>query len=301
MTGVTRMTAQQVTEPVAHHGEGPVWDAATGRLLIVDMLAGVVIDLGEPAPVASARGAVGVTRHDIGSPVAAALRPRESGGCVVATEHGFGLFDADLRLERAVPDVVPDAGIRMNDGGCDPQGRFYCGTMAYDETPGAGTLYRLDPDGSTHTVFGGVGISNGLQWSADGSTAYYVDTQQQRIDAFDFDGASARFSHRRPFARIVPHDGSPDGLTVDAEGGVWTALWHGGQVRRYDASGELTLVIDVPDVTNTTALAFGGVDLATLYITTSRQGIADEAEPAAGAVFAVTPGVRGGPLPRFAG
>jgi sugar lactone lactonase YvrE len=301
MTGVTRMTAQQATERVAYHGEGPVWDAATGRLLIVDMLAGVVVDVGEPVPLASQHGPVAATRHHVGSSVAAALRPRTSGGYVVATEHGFSVFDAAFRLEWAVSDVVRDAGIRMNDGGCDPQGRFYCGTMAYDETPGAGTLYRLDPDGSTHTVFGGVGISNGLQWSADGSTAYYVDTQQQRIDAFDFDGASARFSQRRPFAAVDPHDGSPDGLAVDAEGGVWTALWHGGQVRRYDAAGELTAVVEVPAVTNTTALAFGGAELGTLYITTSRQGIADGAEPAAGAVFAVTPGVRGRPLPLFAG
>jgi sugar lactone lactonase YvrE len=274
-----------------------VWDAARGRLLMVDMLAGDVLELGDPA----AAGEPRVTRHHVGSPVAAALRPRSAGGYVVATEHGFALFDDGFERERTLPDVVTDAGIRMNDGGCDPQGRFYCGTMAYDESPGAGTLYRLDPDGSTRVVLEGVGISNGLQWSADGRTAYYVDTLSGRIDAFDFDGADGAFTRRRPFAAVDPSDGFPDGLTVDAEGGVWTAFWQGGQVRRYDASGRLTAVIEVPGASRTTAAAFGGEHLDTLYITTSRQGLDDDAEPHAGSLFAVQPGVSGRPLPVFAG
>ncbi|WP_243062320.1 SMP-30/gluconolactonase/LRE family protein [Humibacter sp. RRB41] len=295
------MKAEQITERVAEHGEGPVWDGAGGRLLIVDMLAGEVLDLGDPTAAGAAGEPVTAVRHAVGSPVAAALRPRASGGFVVATEHGFSLFSDPFELERTVPDVVTDAGIRMNDGGCDPQGRFYCGTMAYDEEPGAGTLYRLDPDGSTHVVFDGVTISNGLQWSADGETAYYVDTPTNHIDVFDFDGKDASFHDRRTFAVVDPTDGHPDGLAVDADGGVWVALWNGGQVRRYDSAGALTAVVEVPGVSNTTAAAFGGTDLSTLYITTSRQGIADGAEPAAGAVFAVDPGIAGRPLPVFDG
>jgi sugar lactone lactonase YvrE len=290
--------AERITGQIAYHGEGPVWDAPRSRLLMVDMLAGDVLELGDPA---AAGEPARVTRHNVGSPVAAALRPRSAGGYVVATEHGFALFDDGLERERSLPDVVTDAGIRMNDGGCDPQGRFYCGTMAYDESPGAGTLYRLDPDGSTQVVLKGVGISNGLQWSADGRTAYYVDTLSGRIDAFDFDGADGAFTRRRTFAEVDPSDGFPDGLTVDAEGGVWTALWQGGQVRRYDASGTLTAVIEVPGASRTTAAAFGGEHMDTLYITTSRQGLDDDAEPHAGSLFAVNPGVMGRPLPVFAG
>jgi sugar lactone lactonase YvrE len=292
------MKAEQLTPSITEHGEGPVWDSRGGRLLLVDMMAGDVLDLGDPdAPTGGAvRG-----RHAVGSSVAAALRPRQAGGFVVATERGFSLFDDHFERERSVPDVLGDDGTRMNDGGCDPQGRFYCGTMAYDETPGAGALYRLDPDGRTQRVFGGVGISNGLQWSADGTSVYYVDTLTNRIDLFDFDGADAIFSDRRGFVAIDPADGHPDGLAVDAEGGVWVALWQGGQVRRYDGTGTITEVVEVPGVTNTSAATFGGRDLGTLYITTSRQGIADDAEPAAGAVFAVNPGVAGRALPVFAG
>jgi sugar lactone lactonase YvrE len=287
-----------MTDRIAYHGEGPVWDAALGRLLMVDMLAGDVLELGDPS---AAGGQVPVARHHVGSPVAAALRPRETGGYVVATEHGFSLVDDDFVVESVLPDVVTDAGIRMNDGGCDPQGRFYCGTMAYDETPGAGTLYRLDPDGSTQQVFAGLGISNGLQWSADGATAYYVDTQRHRIDAFDFDGADGSFTAGRTFASIDPSDGFPDGLAVDAENGVWVALWEGGQVRRYDSTGALTEVIEVPGASRTTAAAFGGDKLDTLFITTSRQGIGEDDEPAAGSLFAVKPGVTGRRMPVFGG
>jgi sugar lactone lactonase YvrE len=292
------MDAEQVTERIAQHGEGPIWDSDQGRLLIVDIPRGEVLDLHDPSVGRMDSDAVG--RYHVGK-VAAALRPRSAGGFVVATEHGFSLFDRDFVLEREVPDVVTDAGIRMNDGGCDSQGRFYCGTMAYDETPGAGTLFRLEPDGTTSVAFGDVTISNGLQWSADGATAYYNDTPTQCIDVFDYDGASGQFSNRRHFAEIDRSQGSPDGMTIDEEGGIWTALWSGGKVHHYDRDGYLVDVITVPGVSNTSAVAFGGPDLDVLYITTSREGIADGEEPGAGAVFAARPGVRGRVLPTFAG
>jgi sugar lactone lactonase YvrE len=119
--------------------------------------------------------AASVTRHHVGA-VAAALRPRTDGGAVLALEHGFALADASLTTVRYLGDLWTDPGIRMNDGGCDPDGRFYCGSMAYAETPGAGSLYRLDPDGTATRVPTGVTISNGLAWSPEGGTAYYVDT-----------------------------------------------------------------------------------------------------------------------------
>lgn len=292
------MDAEQVTERITEHGEGPIWDSDRGRLLIVDIMRGEVLDLRDPTT-----GRVesdDIARYHVGK-VAAALRPRSAGGFVVATEHGFSLFDRDFVAERAVPDVVTDAGIRMNDGGCDPQGRFYCGTMAYDEKPGVASLYRLEPDGTTSVAFDGVTISNGLQWSADGGTAYYIDTPTQCVDVFDYDGESGEFTNRRRFAEIDRSQGSPDGMTVDDEGGLWVALWSGGKVHHYDPDGYLTDVITVPGVSNTSAVAFGGPDLDVLYITTSRQGIADGEEPAAGSVFAARPGARGRVLPTFAG
>ena len=287
------MRAEQITAPVTWHGEGPSWDRVGQRMLVVDMMAGAVVDLSSLThPV----------RHDVGSRVAAVIRRRSRGGFAIATEHGFSLFDEGFALERRLPDVLDDPGIRLNEGGCDPAGRFFCGSMAYDGTPGAAAVYRLDPDGSTSVAFDGVTISNGLQWSLDGSLAYYIDTPTRRVDVFDYDATDGSLHDRRPLVVLGDDvDGSPDGMTIDADGGLWVALWGGGAVRRYDAAGVLTEVVDAPGVTHTSAAAFGGADLDTLYVTSSRQHLPEDAEPQAGAVFAVRPGVRGTALPDYAG
>src|SRR5918911_2570527 len=145
--------------------------------------------------------------------VAAALRPRCQGGAVIGVERGFALEEADGTLIH-LGELWTDDQVRMNEGGCDPDGRFYCGSMAYDQRPGAGTLYRLDPDGSARTVLENVTISNGLEWSPDGSRAYYNDTPTHRTDVFDYDVDSG-LTGRRPFAEVPPELGHPDGLTVD--------------------------------------------------------------------------------------
>jgi len=283
------IAAERITEPIAHHGEGPVWNHAEGVLYWVDMLAGDVLQ----------RWADGsVARHHVGT-VAAALRPRRGGGMVIATERGFVLAEADWSRLRMLPDVFSDPAIRMNDGGCDLQGRFYCGTMAYEGTEGAGTLFRLDPDGSTHTVLNGVTISNGLAWTADGLLAYYVDTATQRIDVFDFDPDTAEFAHRRPVVTVDFELGSPDGLTLDDEGGIWVALWDGAAVHRYTPQGVLDAVIELP-TSRVTACTFGGPGLDELFITTSALGL-DGREDTAGALFRAAPGVRGTPSACFAG
>jgi sugar lactone lactonase YvrE len=282
-------SAEQFTDPCTFHGEGPFWDAANGRLLLVDMLAGAVVEV----------DADGQTRRQKLAGVAAALRARRGGGYVLATENQFVLLGRDLRVERTLPPVFTDPLLRMNDGGCDPQGRFYCGTMAYAETPGAGTLYRLDPDGAVSVTLPGVTISNGLQWNRAGDTVFYADTPTGRVDRYDFDPASGAFTDRRTFAEISG-GGYPDGMAIDEEDGVWVALWGGSAVHRYDRAGRLDLVVDLP-VSNVTACAFGGPNLQTLYITTSRQGIDPAAEPNAGAVFRFHSGVRGAPQHAFAG
>ena len=279
--------AERFTDPCTFHGEGPFWDAANGRLLLVDMLAGAVVEV----------DADGGTERRTLAGVAAALRARRGGGYVLATENRFVLLGRDLTEETALPPVFTDPQIRMNDGGCDPQGRFYCGTMAYAETPGAGTLYRLDPDGSVHGTLREVTISNGLQWNAGGDTVFYADTPTGRVDSFDFDPASGAFSNRRAFTEVSGH---PDGMAIDEEDGIWVALWGGSAVHRYDKDGRLDLVVDLP-VSNVTACAFGGPDLRTLFITTSRQGLDPDDQPEAGAVFRYEPSVRGAPQHAFAG
>lgn len=281
--------AEQFTEPCTYHGEGPFWDAANDRLLLVDMLAGAVVEV-------DADG--GTQRHHLAE-VAAALRARRGGGYVLATENRFVLLGPDLTEQGQLPPVFTDPSVRMNDGGCDPQGRFYCGTMAYASTPGAGTLYRLDADGSVHVTLRDVTISNGLQWNAAGDTVFYADTPTGRVDRFDFDPVSAAFTERRTFTRIAG-GGQPDGMAIDEEDGLWVALWGGGAVHRYDAAGRLDLKVDLP-VSQVTACAFGGPERRTLFITTSRDGVDPAEQPEAGAVFSFAAGVRGAPQHAFAG
>lgn len=282
-------TAHRITEVCTEHGEGPFWDSRRGRLLVVDMLRGAVV---------SVEGSVEVARHEIGG-VTATVRARRGGGFVIATERGFQFLSADFVPEGEEIAAFADPSLRMNDGGCDPQGRFYCGTMAYAQTPGAGTLYRLDNDRSVHRVLEGVTISNGLQWHPDGGHVYYNDTPTGRVDRYDFDPATGRFGRRHTFVDLEPDVGLPDGMALDEAGGVWVALWGGAAVHRYDSAGKLTERIELP-VRQVTACTFGGPDGTTLYITTSRLDLDDGAEPAAGAVFAAETGVRGAIQHEFA-
>jgi sugar lactone lactonase YvrE len=187
----------------------------------------------------------------------------------------------------------------MNEGGCDPDGRFYCGSMAYDQRPGGGALYRLDPGGSVRAVLENVTISNGLEWSPDGSRAYYNDTQTYRTDVFDYDGDSG-LTGRRPFVDLSAEAKLPDGLTVDEEGGVWVALANGGAVRRYTPAGVLDEGIEVP-AKKVTACTFGGPNLDELFITTSREDLEPGEDPLAGSLFRAEVGVAGLPVREFAG
>ena len=281
------MRAERVTDAVAFHAEGPVWSDRWGGLRWVDMLAGDVLSM----------DADGTVRRTHVGRVAAALRPRRGGGAVVAVERGFTLEDADGALTPLDP-VWSDPGVRMNEGGCDPDGRFWCGSMAYDQTAGAAALYRLDPDGSVHTELEGVTVSNGLDWSPDGTLAYYDDTATHRVDVFDYDRDTG-LTGRRPFVRL-PEDGNPDGLTVDGEGGVWVALFGGGAVHRYTPAGVLDVVIEVP-TPQVTACTFGGPRLDQLFVTTSREGMGPDDDPLAGSLFRADVGGPGRPVREFAG
>jgi sugar lactone lactonase YvrE len=279
--------AERVTERVTHHGEGPVWSASWGGLRFVDMLEGDVLTLREDG---------GVDRRHVGS-VAAVVRPRRGGGAVIGVERGFVLESPEGDLE-PLPEVWQDDSVRMNEGGCDPDGRFWCGSMAYDKTPGAAALYRLDPDRSVRTMIEGVTVSNGLEWSPDGRSAYYNDTPTHRIGVFDSD-VQAGLTNRRTLVELGPDD-RPDGLTVDAEGGVWTALYGGSQVRRYSPVGDLDAVVDVP-ARQVTACTFGGEALDRLFVTTSRENLRPDEDPLAGSLFVADVGVGGRPVREFAG
>jgi sugar lactone lactonase YvrE len=272
-------------------GEGAFWDAARGSLVWVDILGEAVHEL-----------AGGTHRsYDTGTHVGVAA-PRASGGWVLAVRDGFAAFDPESgRLEMLREVAAP--GTRMNDGSVDRRGRFFAGSMLYSEEDGGGRLYRLDPDLEVSVVLDPVSVSNGIDWSPDETHVYYVDSNTRTIARFDYDLESGRWSNPRTFARLGADEGFPDGLTVDAAGGVWLAVWDGSQVRRYLPDGSLDRVVEVP-APRVTSCGFGGSDLSTLYITTARVGLsADRLErhPLSGSVFAVEAGVTGRPRHAFAG
>ncbi|MEW2246160.1 MULTISPECIES: SMP-30/gluconolactonase/LRE family protein [unclassified Streptomyces] len=267
-------------------GEGPTWDAATGRLLWLDIL-GSRVHTYDPA---TGRRTVRTTEQHVG-----AVKPRAGGGLVLNLRDGVGLLDADGTFRWLHHEPVP--GRRANDAAVAPDGALWAGTMRYDEAPGGGTLSRITGDGTAEVVLDDVAVSNGTGWSPDGRLMYYIDSPTRRVDVFSY--ADGRVDDRRPFARIEEGAGFPDGLTVDADGCVWVALWDGGAVRRYTPDGRLDRVITLP-TPRVTACAFGGPDLTDLYVTTARVGLTAP-HPTAGSLLVVPGAGQGLPQPAFQG
>lgn len=277
----------------AELGEGPHWDEAAGVLIWVDIMVGAVHRF-DPATGADAA-------FSVGQPVGAAI-PRLGGGLVLALRDGIAVVDSEQGGElRWVAEVERDGSrTRMNDAACDAAGRLWAGTMDLEERDPIGTLYRVGADGAADAVVVGVTVSNGLGWSPDGGTLYYIDSPKRALEAFDFELATGALSNRRTVSAIEPEAGEPDGLSVDAEGCIWVALWEGAAVRRYRPDGSLAAVVEVA-AARVTSCAFGGPGLETMFITTARPDRPDAGQPHAGAVFSVRPGVRGQPAHRFAG
>ena len=279
--------------------EGPRWHAERDELLWVDIL-GRKFHRARPGVDGALQPVATITLdRDVG-----AVAPAVEGGYVVAAGTGFVHVGDDGTVREL---AQPEAGrrdVRMNDGACDAQGRFWAGTMAYDESPGAGALYRLELDGSCTTVLTGLTISNGIGWSPDGATLYLADSGTGRIDAFDFHTISGDIDRRRTIVDIDEPGVAPDGLTIDEDGAIWAALWDGRALRRYAPDGTLLTTVSMP-VDRPTSCAFGGTDLSTLFVTTARQGLDDAAlarQPDAGRVFRVEGvGVTGAPCAPFRG
>ena len=285
--------AERVTVPVAYHGEGPYWDAPTGRILCMDVLAGEIVAV-DPSG--------GLSRRKVPSRVATVVRHRASGGFVIATEHGLIGADDELSVFERIADVIDDPNFRTNDGGCDPLGGFVIGTMAYDERPGGGAVYRVTPDHQVdRTAFACVDLERGP----------VVSGRYPRVLHRHPDAAGRCIRRRSRHGRVVgppgpypsstAQPGYPDGMAIDEDGGLWVALWGGGAVNHYDATGRLVETIGVPGITQVSSCAFGGDGRDVLYITTSRQGLPDDHEPSAGAIFAVHTRSRGAVVSEFAG
>ena len=259
-------------------GEGPVWDWREGRLYWVDIKA--------PGVHAWDARTGRLTRWPMPQPIGA-VGLRERGGLVGAFRDGFGFID--LASGAVTPIVDPEAdqpGNRFNDGKVDPPGRFWAGTMDDGEQQPSGHLYRLDADLAVERFPAGFVVTNGIDWSRDGRTLYFVDSAERAIYACAFDMAAGRPGDRRLFARVRPQHGFPDGLAVDADDHVWSAHWDGGRVTRYRPDGSVEQVIEMP-VPRCTSCCFGGDGLDTLFVTSAAIGLAVP-PPQSGDVFAVT-------------
>ena len=226
------------------------------------------------------------------------MLPAAGGRLFVASQDGIA--ELDFVSGRLEPFVDPEADIpenRLNDAKVDAAGAIWVGSMRLDASRPGGSLYRIGKDGRVDCMESGLTVSNGMGWSPDGRTFYFVDTIPGHIYAYDCDPAAGRLSNRRVFASVPVKEGRPDGLCVDSDGGVWCAIWDGWRVNRYRPDGTLDQVIDMP-VPRPTSVAFGGPDLSTLYITTARTRLPASTlseAPLSGGLFACSPGRSGVP------
>jgi sugar lactone lactonase YvrE len=276
-------------------GEGTRWDDRYQELLHVDILAGRVFrhkinDDGALSP---------VQIHEVPGTVGAIAPIENDEGWLLAAGRTISYLHPGGEL-RLIAQVAPE-GTRMNDAACDPQGRFWAGTLADDQRPGGGSLYRLDRDGRAELMLDELTISNGLGWSPDSRTMYLADSGPGVIHAFAFDPERGTISEDRLLVDVPDEIGSPDGLTVDAAGDLWVAIYGGGRVQRYAPDGRLREELFVP-AEQTTCCAFAGPGLHRLYVTTATENWTDErrrAEPEAGLVYMFETDATGQPAARF--
>ena len=259
----------------AQWGEGPVW--WRGWLYYVDI---------EGCRVVAYDPRSGEEKWwEIGERVGTVV-PREGGGLMIAGDSGFGFLDLESGLVTPLGDPEEgQPGNRFNDGKCSPDGRFFAGSISLEKRVGEASLYRLDSDGTVSRVFGGVTNSNGLAWTADGETLFYIDTPRLAVLAFDYEAGSGVLRNRRTaFSTRDRVPGVPDGMAIDSEGRLWIAFCHGSCVVCFDQKGVEQGRIDFP-CREVTAPAFGGGRLGDLYVTTGQPR--DDAESDAGRLFVV--------------
>lgn len=283
-----------VVSSQAFLGEGPHWNTEKEHLEWVDILQPSV-HISDPE-----------NNKDRAIPLSeiiGAMVPRRRGGHVAVTQFGYRAVDLETGEFTALASPKDMIGCRFNDGKCDAKGRFWAGTLALDASPNKGALYCLEEDGKLREVLTGLHISNGLGWNADSTKMYLTDSGKRTIYVFDYDLAAGTISNQKVFAELREEDGSPDGLAVDKEGGVWSVIWDGWRVIRYASNGIIDKVFDLP-IPRPTSCAFGGKDLSTLYITSARIRLSSSMlnqSPLSGSVFAIETGVQGVPVSVFAG
>jgi sugar lactone lactonase YvrE len=278
MTDVRELAADRL-----ELGEGSRW--VGDRVVLVDIPAGRLLSAPAPPGAASALTELAKLPEPLAAVAPVAGRPQ---AWLAAAGTGFTLIDGDDVREIAAPEAVTDRPWRMNDAVADRAGRFWAGSMACDQTRGCGALYRLDPDGSVRTVLRDLTIANGPAFSPDGRVMYLSDTPLGHVDRFDVDPRTGELSGRAPFLRLDEEHGTPDGLTVDADGYLWVALFGGSAVRRYRPDGVLDRAVPVPARQPTSVCLVGDH-----VVVTSGRGGLDDPGPADGAVMITEAGATG--------
>lgn len=279
----------------AQLGEGALWHPTENKLYWVN-IEGRTLHIYDP--VTKENQSLWV-KERVGTVV-----PVKSGGALVALQNGIHFINTQTGRLQFIVNPLTNNNIRFNDGKCDPSGRFWVGSMHLRFTEGTASLYRMDTDKTVHKILDGVTVSNGIAWTKDKKTMYYVDSHLRRIDAFDYSDADGAITNRRVVVTIQDGGGSPDGIALDAEGKIWAALWGANAVGKFDPeTGELLQKIEVP-APNVSSCAFGGKELDTLYITTARGELSEAqlaAYPLSGGLFSIKPGVKGVPADFFTG
>ena len=277
-------------------GEGPLWSSREAVLYWVDIRA--------PALHRFRPEDGDKTSWVMPEPIGWVIERAGGDGLVAGfKERGFAFLTPGTMAPQVIGQPEPDyPENRFNDAKADTAGRIWAGTMDDNEREASGSLYRLDPDLDWHRMDKGYVVTNGPAFSPDGTTLYHTDTFEGTIYAFDL-SAGGKLSKKRAFVTIPEGDGYPDGMTCDAEGGLWVAHWNGWRITRFQPDGQVDRVIEMP-VSQVTSCAFGGTDLDRLFVTSASVGLDEEAlekQPLAGGLFEIDPRVKGLPAGLFGG
>lgn len=287
---------EQISVEPAILGEGPCWHQEEQVLYWIDIY-GKQIRRFDPE--------ANCHQHWQLSEMIGTVAPRASGGLLIALENGLAFFDPSTGSLERLPAIDEHAETRFNDGKCDPHGRFWVGTMDnIQEARPMGRLYRVDHDGTVNQMDEGIVISNGLAWSPDGTTMYYIDSPTKNVFAYDYDGATGDIANKRVAFTLNDEQGYPDGMTIDNEGMIWLAHWAGQRVCRWDPTSGTVLETIATPAPHTSCCCFGGPDLTQLYVTTARKGLSAEqldASPLSGHLFRLETNIVGAPTYSFGG
>jgi sugar lactone lactonase YvrE len=278
---MNQKTWEVVTKHLSLLGEGPVWDNRQKKIFWIDILNGV-IQYYYPAS--------GEYRTCQVGQMIGAIALKRSGGLITALKSGFAEIDLNKETVRLISEVetnLPDN--RFNDGKCDPAGRFWAGTMSISNTPHAGSLYVLEKN-FVRTKIVGVSCSNGLAWSPDHKTLYYIDTPTSSVVAYDYNIITGNITNKNIVINISKEEGYPDGMTIDTEGMLWIALWGGWKIARYNPyTGKQLSQFSLP-VSRVSSCIFGGDTLEDIYITSARTGLSEDeikTQPLSGSLFVI--------------